>query len=148
MSHIPEEIIENIIFFLPMKAKVKVMRVSQAWKRIAESSLSKQDTLAVVTERPYASRFFSCCFKCHVTLVPHQNVLCGESMLSINRRKIHLKRYCPNIKVLVIEDRISGERSPVCFFVPFISSNDVHQGWKCCRSLRRHWNRCRSRDCR
>lgn len=115
MSHFPEEIIVNIISFLPMTAKVKVMRVNQRWKRIAESSLTKQETLAVVSERPYASRRFACCFGCHVTPIPHLNVLGPCHMYSINRWKIQLKRYCPNISVLVVEDRMYGQWSSFHF---------------------------------
>lgn len=103
MCPFPEEIIEHIMMLLPMAAKVKVRRVCQDWKRISESILNKQTSLAIVSYREDEDRCFTCCFGCHETFISKNNILRSNDMYRL--REGGVKRFCPNIKVLLIEDR-------------------------------------------
>ena len=106
----PVEIVEKIISFLPLKARVKVMRVNRCWRRLAESCLARQSTLAVVDERKQVPRYFVCCFGCHETYISPLNFISSYELISLFRWDgASLARYCPGIRVIKVESNREGE---------------------------------------
>lgn len=109
----PEEILEKIIDLLDIGDRVRGMRVNRAWNRIARSSLAKQSSLAVVSERPHVCRYFSCCFGCHRVFISHLNILTARTVTKMQRFGVRIADYCPNVTVLKIEDMCIGSGTAV-----------------------------------
>lgn len=109
----PEEMLEKIIGLLHITDRVRGMRVSRAWNRITRSSLAKQSSLALVSERVDSSRYFSCCFGCHRTFISHLNVLRVSTVARMQVQGVRIADYCPNVTVLRIEDHCMGSGTAV-----------------------------------